>query len=194
MDSISHKRSNCTPILLRRMIITNLNTDSRFAVSHHRCYKHTKCTAPSFVNDDLVHDDWPLFAHVQNPSYNRLSLLDSTSYLRYKDYIVGGISEWTKPEIERVAYFPREKAPKEQKRIGQGILLLLLLLILFLPSFLPSAPDRRRSTLTADAYEADVKTFVKYEGTARGRSIRRHPRRMKRRLAASRRERRGSHC
>lgn len=46
----------------------------------------------------------------------------------------------------------------------------------FLPSFLPSALDRRRFTLTADAYEADVKTFVKYEGTARGRSIRRHPR------------------
>ena len=47
----------------------------------------------------------------------------------------------------------------------------------FLPSFLPSASDRRRFTLTTDAYEADVKTFVKYEGTARGRSIRRHPRR-----------------
>lgn len=75
-------------------------------------------------------------------------------------------AEWTKPEIERVAYF-REKAQKEEKKIGQGESSF---------SFLPSAPDRRRFTLTADAYEADVKTFVKYEGTARGRSIRRHPR------------------
>lgn len=56
---------------------------------------------------------------------------------------------------------------REKDRTGQ--------ILLFLPSFLPSAADRRRFTLTADAYEADVKTFVKYEGTARGRSIRRHP-------------------
>jgi len=81
------------------------------------------------------------------------------SYLRYKDYIVGGISEWTKPEIKRMTYFLREKA-QEEKRIGRGEFISS-----FLVSFLPSASDRRRSTLTADAYEADVKTFVKYEGT-----------------------------
>jgi len=69
-----------------------------------------------------------------------------------------------------MTYFLREKA-QEEKRRGRGESSSS-----FLVSFLPSASDRRRSTLTADAYEADVKTFVKYEGTARGRSIRWHPR------------------
>jgi len=69
-----------------------------------------------------------------------------------------------------MTYFLREKA-QEEKTIGRGEFSSS-----FLVSFFSSASDRRRSTLTADAYEADVKTFVKYEGTARGRSIRRHPR------------------
>lgn len=66
--------------------------------------------------------------------------------------------------------FYARKAQEEEKRIGQDGSSSS-----FLPSFLPLliVVD---PPLLADAYEADVKTFVKYEGTARGRSIRRHPR------------------
>lgn len=138
-----------------------------------------------------------LFVRVKNLSHDRLSLLDPTSYLRcnikMKSILwVGGISEWTKPES--IAYFlhverkhdgkRREREREKETRIDESS-------ASFLPSFLPSAFDRRRSTLTADAYEADVKTFVKYEGTACGRSIRRAP---SVDGATLRRERRGSHC
>lgn len=69
---------------------------------------------------------------------------------------------------DRLVPYERGRVQEERRQDKQ--------ILFFLPSFLPSALDRRRFTLTTDAYEADVKTFVKYEGTARGRSIRRHPR------------------
>lgn len=59
----------------------------------------------------------------------------------------------------------------------------------FLPSFLMIRIDRRRSALTADAYEADVKTFVKYEGIASRKIDSSAPSRMKGRATRG-----ASHC
>lgn len=74
---------------------------------------------------------------------------------------------WTKPRIERGAFSAGGWGGGGGGREGRvqkvkGIYVFLRLH----PSFLPSDPplNRRRSALTADAYEADVKTFVKYEG------------------------------
>lgn len=51
-----------------------------FAMTSSLAYKLTnKCTAPSFVNDDLVHDDWSLFVRVGNLSHDRPSSLNPTS-------------------------------------------------------------------------------------------------------------------
>lgn len=136
-----------------------------------------------------------LFVRVKNPSHDRLSLLDPTSYLRCNTKLksilrVGGISGVDKAAESTARRFLQswERARRGRRREGDRRILLFFLF----PSFLPSAFHRRRSTLTADAYEADVKTFVKYEGTACGRSIRRAPSRVD--GASPRRERRGAHC
>lgn len=172
MNCIPYKRSNYNPILPTRMIITNLIIQTSLPRGDIIANISTRNVQYRL---SLMMILFTMTGHYLRTSKTRhtivyLSILDPTSYLRYKDYIVGGISEWTKPEIDRVVHFLRESAWEEGKRIGQGESSSS-----FLPSFLPLliVVD---PPLLADAYEADVKTFVKYEGTARGRSIRRHPR------------------
>jgi len=73
-------------------------------------------------------------------------------------YAVSDNGRWTKPAgIDRGAFSAGGKRAEGEAEPG---------ILLFFLSLREPPLDRRRSALTADAYEADVKTFVKYEGTA----------------------------
>lgn len=101
---------------MKRSYSKSHNTDLVSTQWHHHYCMLTRCTPPSFVNDDLVHDDWPLFVRIKNLSPNRPFVLDTASYSRYdikaRPYTIIS-SDWMRDKAKgsrvSLAYFLREK-------------------------------------------------------------------------------------